>query len=172
MLANANINMRKYASVESTQQSFTLTLKPVSRKITSADLELTISCVFLREGKATLVYPIISNFEFQYHSFLICSDEDMQSIVSLMSVNNNCDVAPLDDLEDIPDLENSGDISDNLYDFTQQLEQMTTSLNGCIDVPTPLSGKNIYIYNCILYVLYVTRDPSLKLVIYVLRVFV
>lgn len=82
---------------------------------------------------------------------MICSDEDMQSIVSLMSVNNNCDVAPLDDLEDIPDLENSGDISDNLYDFTQQLEQMTTSLNGCIDVPTPLSGKNIYtvVYSCI-----------------------
>ncbi|XP_023171195.2 EH domain-binding protein 1 isoform X2 [Drosophila hydei] len=119
VLANASINMRKYASVESTQQSFTLSLKPVSRKITSADLELTISCVFLREGKAT--------------------DEDMQSVVSFMSVNNNCDVAPLDDLEDIPDLENSGDISDNLYDFTQQLEQMTTSLNGCTDVPTPLS---------------------------------
>ncbi|XP_037942380.1 EH domain-binding protein 1-like isoform X2 [Teleopsis dalmanni] len=121
VLASAAINMRKYASVESTQQSFTLTLKPVSRKITSANLELTISCVFLREGKAT--------------------DEDMQSVVSLMSVNNNCDVAPLDDLEDIPDLENSGDISDHLYDFTQQLEQMTTSLNGCIDLPTPLSDK-------------------------------
>lgn len=92
--------------------------------------------------------------QFQYlSSFSICSDEDMQSIVSLMSVNNNCDVAPLDDLEDIPDLENSGDISDNLYDFTQQLEQMTTSLNGCIDVPTPLSGKNIYI---VVYSMYCT----------------
>ncbi|XP_070066509.1 EH domain-binding protein 1 isoform X2 [Drosophila virilis] len=123
VLANASINMRKYASVESTQQSFTLNLKPVSRKITAADLELTISCVFLREGKAT--------------------DEDMQSVVSFMSVNNNCDVAPLDDLEDIPDLENSGDISDNLYDFTQQLEQMTTSLNGCTDVPTPLSVPSL-----------------------------
>ncbi|XP_017838922.1 EH domain-binding protein 1 isoform X2 [Drosophila busckii] len=120
VLANASINMRKYASIESTQQSFTLNLKPVSRKISGADLELTISCVFLREGKAT--------------------DEDMQSVVSLMSVNNNCDVAPLDDLEDIPDLDNSGDISDHLYDFTQQLELMTTSLNGCIDVPTPLSA--------------------------------
>ncbi|XP_059224532.1 EH domain-binding protein 1 isoform X2 [Stomoxys calcitrans] len=119
VLANANINMRKYASIESTQQSFTLNLKPVSRKVTAADLELTISCVFLREGKAT--------------------DEDMQSVVSLMSVNNNCDVAPLDDLEDIPDLENSADISDHLFDFTQQLEQMTTSLNGCMDLPTPLS---------------------------------
>ncbi|XP_034104473.1 EH domain-binding protein 1 isoform X5 [Drosophila albomicans] len=122
VLANANINMRKYASIESTQQSFPLTLKPVSRKITSAVLDLTISCVFLREGKAT--------------------DEDMQSIVSLMSVNN-CDVAPLDDLEDIPDLENSGDISDNLYDFTEQLNMMTTSLNGCIDVPTPISVPSL-----------------------------
>uniref|UniRef100_A0A1A9W0V8 Calponin-homology (CH) domain-containing protein n=1 Tax=Glossina brevipalpis TaxID=37001 RepID=A0A1A9W0V8_9MUSC len=125
VLANASINMRKYASIESTQQSFTLSLKPVSRKITAADLELTISCVFLREGKAT--------------------DEDMQSVVSLMSVNNNCDVAPLDDLEDIPDLENSADISDHLFDFTQQLEQMTTSLNGCMDLPTPLSDKQMNI---------------------------
>lgn len=65
----------------------------------------------------------------------------MQSVVSMMSVNNNCDVAPLDDLEDIPDLENFSEITDNFYDFTQQLDQMTTSLNGCIDVATPLSGK-------------------------------
>ncbi|XP_017108363.2 EH domain-binding protein 1 isoform X5 [Drosophila bipectinata] len=122
VLANASINMRKYASIESTQQSFTLALKPVSKKITAASLELTISCVFLREGKAT--------------------DEDMQSVVSMMSVNNNCDVAPLDDLEDIPDLENFSEITDNLYDFTQQLEQMTTSLNGCIDATTPLSDAD------------------------------
>lgn len=53
VLANASINMRKYASVDSTQQTFTLRMKPVSRKITAADLELTISCVFVREGKAT-----------------------------------------------------------------------------------------------------------------------
>nr|XP_036230308.1 EH domain-binding protein 1 isoform X8 [Bactrocera oleae] len=123
VLASASINMRKYASIESTQQSFTLSLKPTSRKITAAELELTISCVFLREGKAT--------------------DEDMQSVVSLMSVNNNSDVAPLDDLEDIPDLESSGDISDHLFDFTQQLEQMTTSLNGCMDLPTPLSVPSL-----------------------------
>ncbi|SPP74798.1 EH domain-binding protein 1 isoform X2 [Drosophila guanche] len=123
VLANASINMRRYASIESTQQSFTLSLKPVSKKITAASLELTISCVFLREGKAT--------------------DEDMQSVVSMMSVNNNCDVAPLDDLEDIPDLENFSEITDNLYDFTHQLEQMTTSLNGCIDVATPLSVPSL-----------------------------
>ncbi|XP_034654030.1 EH domain-binding protein 1 isoform X3 [Drosophila subobscura] len=123
VLASASINMRRYASIESTQQSFTLSLKPVSKKITAASLELTISCVFLREGKAT--------------------DEDMQSVVSMMSVNNNCDVAPLDDLEDIPDLENFSEITDNLYDFTHQLEQMTTSLNGCIDVATPLSVPSL-----------------------------
>ncbi|XP_037712632.1 EH domain-binding protein 1 isoform X7 [Drosophila subpulchrella] len=118
VLANASINMRKYASVESTQQSFTLTLKPVSKKITAASLELTISCVFLREGKAT--------------------DEDMQSVVSMMSVNNN-DVAPLDDLEDIPDFDNCSEITD----FTQQLKHLTISLNGCIDLDTPQSVPSL-----------------------------
>ncbi|XP_055593611.1 EH domain-binding protein 1 isoform X2 [Uranotaenia lowii] len=118
-LASAMINMRKYASIESTQQTFQLELRPVSKKILSASLELTLSCVFLREGKAT--------------------DEDMQSIISLMSVNNITDIAPLDDLEDIPDLENSIDISEHVFDFTQQLEQLTTSLNNS-DLATPMSG--------------------------------
>lgn len=54
----------------------------------------------------------------------------MQSMISLMSVNNCSDVAPLDDLEDIPDLESSGDISEHVIDFTQQLEQLTSSLNS------------------------------------------
>lgn len=52
-LATAAINMRKYASIESTQQTFAITLRPMTKKITSAEIELTISCVFLREGKAT-----------------------------------------------------------------------------------------------------------------------
>lgn len=52
-LATASINMRKYASIESTQQTFVITLRPLTKKITSAEIELTISCVFLREGKAT-----------------------------------------------------------------------------------------------------------------------
>lgn len=68
------------------------------------------------------------------------SDEDMQSIVSLMSVNNNSDIAPLDDLEDIPDLESSGDISEHVLDFTAQLEQLTNSLTGS-ELPTPMSGE-------------------------------
>jgi N-terminal C2 in EEIG1 and EHBP1 proteins len=52
-LAMTSINMRKYASIESTQQTFSITLRPVTKKIISAEIELTISCVFLREGKAT-----------------------------------------------------------------------------------------------------------------------
>ncbi|KAL7018062.1 hypothetical protein ACKWTF_010614 [Chironomus riparius] len=121
-LATAAINMRKYASIESTQQTFAITLRPMTKKITSAEIELTISCVFLREGKAT--------------------DEDMQSMVSLMSVNNASDIAPLDDLEDIPDLESSGDISEHVIDFTNQLEQLTSSLNSP-EIQTPKSVPSI-----------------------------
>lgn len=73
-------------------------------------------------------------------SAFFCSDEDMQSIVSLMSVNNNSDIAPLDDLEDIPDLESSGDISEHVLDFTAQLEQLTSSLTGS-ELATPMSGE-------------------------------
>lgn len=71
--------------------------------------------------------------------FLFFRDEDMQSMISLMSVNN-CDVAPLDDLEDIPDLgESSNDISEHVIDFTQQLEQLTSSLNSPENIQTPKS---------------------------------
>lgn len=70
----------------------------------------------------------------------------MQSIVSLMSVNNNCDIAPLDDLEDIPDLESTGDISDHVLDFTAQLEQLTNSLTNA-DMATPMSGKQFF-FSC------------------------
>lgn len=52
-----------------------------------------------------------------------------------MSVNY--DVAPLDDLEDIPDL-NETDISEQVVDFTQQLEQLTSSLNSP-EINTPKS---------------------------------
>lgn len=66
----------------------------------------------------------------------------MQSMISLMSVNNANDIAPLDDLEDIPDLESSGDISEHVIDFTQQLEQLTSSLNSP-DIHSPKSVPSI-----------------------------
>lgn len=52
-LASASINVKKYASVCNTQQTFTIQLRPITKKIVAAEIELTISCVFLREGKAT-----------------------------------------------------------------------------------------------------------------------
>lgn len=69
----------------------------------------------------------------------------MQSIVSLLSVNNNHDhdIAPLDDLEDIPDID--CDLSEHVLDFTAQLEQLTNSLTGS-DVATPMSGNHIDAY--------------------------
>lgn len=57
-----------------------------------------------------------------------------------MSVNNCNDIAPLDDLEDIPDLES--DISEHVHEFTQQLEQLTSSLNSP-EPETPLSIPSI-----------------------------
>lgn len=52
-VAATNINMKKYATLESSQQQLKLDLKPTSKKIVNATLECTLSCVFLREGKAT-----------------------------------------------------------------------------------------------------------------------
>lgn len=59
-----------------------------------------------------------------------------------MSMNHS-DIAPLDDLEDIPcDLESSCDISEHVIDFTQQLEQLTSSLNSP-EAHTPKSVPSI-----------------------------
>jgi len=52
-LATAHLNMKKYASVESSQTELQIVFKPTTKKITGAKLDLTLSCVFLREGKAT-----------------------------------------------------------------------------------------------------------------------
>ncbi|XP_046751457.1 EH domain-binding protein 1 [Diprion similis] len=122
-VAATSINMKKYASLESSQQQLKLELKPTSKKIVSATLECTLSCVFLREGKAT--------------------DEDMQSMASLMSVNNNSDIAPLDDFdnEDIPeDVEEIGGKSlEEVLDISAQLDLLTNSLTESEIASTPIS---------------------------------
>ncbi|OAD59537.1 EH domain-binding protein 1 [Eufriesea mexicana] len=126
-VAATNINMKKYATLESSQQQLKLDLKPTSKKIISASLECTLSCVFLREGKAT--------------------DEDMQSMASLMSVNNNSDIAPLDDFdnEDIPeDVEEvSGKDLDEILDISAQLDLMTSSLTESELPSTPISVTSL-----------------------------
>ncbi|RZF33164.1 hypothetical protein LSTR_LSTR004850 [Laodelphax striatellus] len=111
-LAAANINMKKYASVDSNRFEINLELKPTTKKITSCSLECTMSCVLLREGKAT--------------------DEDMQSMASLMSTNNNSDIAPLEDFDEEEDVDDSSlkNNLDQVLDMTSQLEKKTNSLSG------------------------------------------
>ncbi|KAL4135081.1 hypothetical protein QTP88_006737 [Uroleucon formosanum] len=108
-IAVAVLNMKKHASVDSTQSQITLIFKPTSKKITSASLEMTITSVFLREGKAT--------------------DEDMMSMASLLSTNNS-DIAPLEDFdeEDIEDSSFKQDMN-NVSFMTNKIELLTNSLS-------------------------------------------
>ncbi|XP_070839763.1 EH domain-binding protein 1-like protein 1 isoform X6 [Chaetodon trifascialis] len=79
VLASADINLKRFASPTPTQTDLTLKLKPLSVKVVEATLKLSLSCVFVREGKAT--------------------DEDMQSLASLMSVKPT-DIGNLDDFNE------------------------------------------------------------------------
>ncbi|KAM8834988.1 EH domain-binding protein 1-like protein 1 [Synchiropus picturatus] len=79
VLASADVNLKQFASPTPTQTDLTLTLKPLSVKVVEATLKLSLSCVFVREGKAT--------------------DEDMQSLASLMSVKP-ADIGNLDDFNE------------------------------------------------------------------------
>ncbi|KAE8278832.1 EH domain-binding protein 1-like protein 1 [Larimichthys crocea] len=82
VLASADVNMKKFASATPAQYDVTLKLKPLSVKVVEATLKLNLSCVFLKEGKAT--------------------DEDMQSLASLMSMKQS-DIGNLDDFNDSDD---------------------------------------------------------------------
>ncbi|KAL6490473.1 hypothetical protein MHYP_G00008180 [Metynnis hypsauchen] len=79
VLASVDVNMKKYVNATSAQFDLTLKMKPLSVKVVEATLKLTLTCVFLKEGKAT--------------------DEDMQSLASLMSLKHS-DVGNLEDFND------------------------------------------------------------------------
>lgn len=53
VLASVDINLKRFASATPTQTDLTLKLKPLSVKVVEASLRLSLSCVFVREGKAT-----------------------------------------------------------------------------------------------------------------------
>ncbi len=53
VLATTSINMVRYASSMPFETDLTLRLKPVSRKIKSVILQVSLSSMFLKEGKAT-----------------------------------------------------------------------------------------------------------------------
>ncbi|WAR18895.1 EHBP1-like protein [Mya arenaria] len=106
VLASAAINMKKFASDIPSQHDITIKLTPATKKIVAAQIKLTISCVFLREGKAT--------------------DEDMQSVASLMSIGKS----DIGNLEDIDDDESDLNISAKFAEVTSQMALLETSQNS------------------------------------------
>ncbi|XP_076017589.1 uncharacterized protein LOC143009362 isoform X8 [Genypterus blacodes] len=90
VLASADINLKRFAGLTPTQTDLTLKLKPLSVKVVEATLKLSLSCVFIREGKAT--------------------DEDMQSLASLMSVKPT-DIGNLDDFNESDEEEDKKSIA-------------------------------------------------------------
>ncbi|KAK3587792.1 hypothetical protein CHS0354_042757 [Potamilus streckersoni] len=93
-LASAAINMKKYASDVPTQHELHFKLNPCTKKIVSASIKLTLSCVLLREGKAT--------------------DEDMQSVASLMSIGKT-------DIGNVEELDDDEDLTTRISEITSQL---------------------------------------------------
>uniref|UniRef100_A0A8C5CD08 EH domain binding protein 1 n=1 Tax=Gadus morhua TaxID=8049 RepID=A0A8C5CD08_GADMO len=103
-LATSSINMKQYASPMPTQTDVKLKFKPLSKKVVSATLQFSLSCIFLREGKAT--------------------DEDMQSLASLMSMKQ-ADIGNLDDFEEDNDEEEENRVN--------QEEKRTRECRICLD---------------------------------------
>ncbi|XP_012332614.1 EH domain-binding protein 1 isoform X4 [Aotus nancymaae] len=102
-LATSSINMKQYASPMPTQTDVKLKFKPLSKKVVSATLQFSLSCIFLREGKAT--------------------DEDMQSLASLMSMKQ-ADIGNLDDFE-----EDNEDDDDNRVNQEEKAAKITELIN-------------------------------------------
>ncbi|XP_077961336.1 EH domain-binding protein 1-like protein 1 isoform X22 [Gasterosteus aculeatus] len=97
VLASADINLKRFASQTPTQTDLTLKLKPLSVKVVEATLKLSLSCVFVREGKAT--------------------DEDMQSLASLMSVKPT-DIGNMDDFNESDEEEEKKSLTASVLSHT------------------------------------------------------
>ncbi|CAN9501487.1 unnamed protein product [Ophioblennius macclurei] len=97
VLASADINLKRFASPTPTQTDLTLQLKPLSVKVVQATLKLSLSCVFVREGKAT--------------------DEDMQSLASLMSVKPT-DIGNMDDFNESDEEEDKKSVTASVVPHT------------------------------------------------------
>ncbi|XP_047637917.1 EH domain-binding protein 1 isoform X2 [Phacochoerus africanus] len=106
-LATSSINMKQYASPMPTQTDVKLKFKPLSKKVVSATLQFSLSCIFLREGKAT--------------------DEDMQSLASLMSMKQ-ADIGNLDDFEE--DNEEDDESRVNQEEKAAKITEIVNQLNA------------------------------------------
>ncbi|XP_042313958.1 EH domain-binding protein 1 [Sceloporus undulatus] len=128
-LATSNINMKQYASPMPTQTDVKLKFKPLSKKVISATLQFSLSCIFLREGKAT--------------------DEDMQSLASLMSMKQ-ADIGNLDDFEednedDEENRVNQEEKAAKITEFVNQLNALSSldeDQDDCIKHANMLSAKS------------------------------
>ncbi|XP_038620346.1 EH domain-binding protein 1-like protein 1 isoform X4 [Tachyglossus aculeatus] len=87
VLATAEVDLSHYAGPVPSQTPLRLKLKPKSVKVLTAELSLTLSGVLVREGRAT--------------------DDDMQSLASLMSVKPS-DVGNLEDFAESDEEEPQG----------------------------------------------------------------
>ncbi|KAK3093307.1 hypothetical protein FSP39_013923 [Pinctada imbricata] len=101
ILASGPINMKDFASQVPTQHTMKLRLKPATKKIVRASIQFTLSCVFIREGKAT--------------------DDDMQSVASLMSIGKT-DIGNLEEIdEEVPEIDDK--------EFSTELSKITSELS-------------------------------------------
>uniref|UniRef100_A0A667WTF8 EH domain binding protein 1 n=1 Tax=Myripristis murdjan TaxID=586833 RepID=A0A667WTF8_9TELE len=119
-LATSSINMKQYASPMPTQTDVKLKFKPLSKKVVSATLQFSLSCIFLREGKAT--------------------DEDMQSLASLMSMKQ-ADIGNLDDFEEEneEDEENRVNQEEKAAKITELISKLNFLEDEDQDTPTAMS---------------------------------
>jgi hypothetical protein len=125
-LAAVAINMKQYANVvASHQEELKITMKPTSKKIVSASLEFTICSVLIREGKATYDCHNMIKLNFIIFISMHYSDEDMQSMASLMSTNNTIDIAIMKDFDE----EEEDEGVKELGDLTSQIDLLTNSIS-------------------------------------------
>lgn len=119
-LATSSINMKQYASPMPTQTDVKLKFKPLSKKVVSATLQFSLSCIFLREGKAT--------------------DEDMQSLASLMSMKQ-ADIGNLDDFEE--DNEDDDENRVNQEEKAAKITELINKLNFLDEAEKDLATVNL-----------------------------
>nr|XP_046184115.1 EH domain-binding protein 1-like protein 1 isoform X4 [Oncorhynchus gorbuscha] len=127
VLASVDVNMKKFASATPAQYDLTLKPKPLSVKVVEATLKLTLTCVFLKEGKAT--------------------DEDMQSLASLMSLKQS-DIGNLDDFNDSDEEEGERRVSTGagmgpatpVTEFQRQLSTLTEEEYSTATTPNHTAG--------------------------------
>ena len=58
VIASQFVNLKLFATIVPSQSQIEVRLQPSSSKVVFATLHLTLSCVFLRQGKATYVVSV------------------------------------------------------------------------------------------------------------------